>query len=68
MEQTRARLSPETIKTIERNLAVIDSALAESRRALAKDPGNTGLERLVIATWQQKMDFLRRAAALSTRS
>lgn len=66
--QARQRLSPETIKTIERNLAVIESALAESRRALAGDPGNASLERLVMATWQQKMDFLRRAAALSTRS
>lgn len=68
LEQARQRLSPETIKTIERNLAVIDSALAESRRALAGDPGNASLERLVIATWQQKMDFLRRATALSTGS
>jgi len=67
-DQARQQLSPETIRTIERNLAVIDSALAESRRALAGDPGNASLERLVIATWQQKMDFLRRAAALSTRS
>lgn len=68
LEQARKRLAPETIKTIERNLAVIDSALAESRRALAGDPGNATLERLVIATWQQKMDFLRRATALSTGS
>lgn len=68
LDQARQRLSPETIRTIERNLAVIDSALAESRRALAGDPGNTSLERLVIATWQQKVDFLRRATALSARS
>jgi anti-sigma factor RsiW len=68
LDQARQRLSPETIRTIERNLAVIDSALAESRRALAGDPGNASLERLVIATWQQKMDFLRRATALPARS
>ena len=63
--RARARLAPATLAIIERNLAVIDSALAETRRALAGDPGNAALERLVIATWQQKMDFLRRAAALS---
>lgn len=64
LARARTRLSPATLAVIERNLAVIDSALAESRRALAGDPGNAVLERLVIATWQQKMDFLRRATAL----
>lgn len=68
LDQARQRLSPETVRTIERNLAVIDSALAETRRALAADSGNAALERLVIGTWQQKMDFLRRATALATRS
>lgn len=66
--QARGRLAPATLAVIERNLAVIDSALAESRRALASDPGNATLEQLVIATWKRKMDFLRRATALSTSS
>jgi hypothetical protein len=61
----RTRLAPATIAVIERNLAIIDSALAESRRALARDPGNATLERLVIAAWEQKVDFLRRATALA---
>lgn len=62
--QARTRLAPATVATIERNLAVIDSALAESRRALAGDPGNAALEYLVLASWRQKVDFLRRATAL----
>jgi len=65
LEHARGRLAPGTIALIQRNLAVIDSALAESRRALAADPGNATLEGLVIAVWRQKMDFLRRAAALT---
>jgi anti-sigma factor RsiW len=68
LERARGRLAPATVRSIERNLAVIDSALAESRRALAQDPGNATLERLVIAAWRQKMDFLRRATALSGES
>jgi hypothetical protein len=68
LEHARALLAPETVAVIERNLAVIDSALAESRRALARDPRNTVLEQLVIAAWRQKMDFLRRATALSPAS
>jgi anti-sigma factor RsiW len=66
LDRARGKLAPATIAIIERNLAVIDGALAESRRALAADPGNAALERLVIAAWQQKVDLLRRAAALST--
>jgi anti-sigma-K factor RskA len=68
LERARSRLAPATVRTIERNLAVIDSALAEARRALAGDPGNAALEQLVIAAWRQKMDFLRRATALSGAS
>ncbi len=68
LEQARGRLAPATIATIQRNLATIDSALAESRRALARDPDNSALEQLVLTAWRQKVDLLRRAAALSTES
>jgi anti-sigma factor RsiW len=68
LEKARARLAPGTLATIQRNLATIDSALAESRRALAKDPANGVLEQLVVAAWRQKLVFLRRAAALSTET
>jgi len=68
LEKGRARLAPETVATIQRNLATIDSALAESRAALARDPANAALEQLVVAAWRQKLDFLRRATALSTES
>ncbi|HEV8355616.1 MAG TPA: zf-HC2 domain-containing protein [Gemmatimonadales bacterium] len=68
LEKARARLAPETLAIIRRNLATIDSALAESRRALARDPANAALTQLVVAAWRQKLDFLRRATALSTAS
>lgn len=64
LTRARTRLDPATYALIERNLRVIDSALMESRRALASDPRNKVLEQLVVATWRQKMDFLRRATAI----
>lgn len=64
LAKAKNRLDPATFAVIERNLRVIDSALVESRRALASDPRNQVLEQLVVATWRQKMDFLRRATAL----
>lgn len=68
LEKARLRLSPSTVATIERNLGIIDAALAETRRALAKDPGNAGLEQLVVAVWRQKIDLLRRATAIEPTS
>jgi anti-sigma-K factor RskA len=64
LEKARARLSPETVATIERSLRIIDEALTESRQALARDPGNQALGQLVVAAWRQKVDLLRRATAL----
>ena len=64
LDRARSRLSPETIATVERSLRIIDQALAESREALARDPGNPALEQLVVAVWRQKVDLLRRATAL----
>ena len=68
LEQARARLTPETMATIERNLRIIDAALDETRQALAKDPGNAALGQMVVAAWRQKVDLLRRATALGTET
>jgi hypothetical protein len=68
LEQARSRLEPATMATIERNLKIIDAALDETRQALARDPGNPALGQMVVAAWRQKVDLLRRAAALGTES
>jgi len=68
LEQARSRLEPATMATIERNLKIIDAALDETRRALARDPGNPALGQMVVAAWRQKVDLLRRATALGTES
>lgn len=61
----RTRLAPGTIATIEQSLRTIDAALAEARRALAEDPRNQGVLDLFTATYEHKLDLLRRAAELS---
>jgi len=58
----RDRLRPETVALLERNLAVIDAAIAESRAALARDPANAELHRLFSAAARQKVELLRWAA------
>lgn len=61
----RGRLSPTTMATLERNLARIDQAIAEARRALASDPANAYLNSHLATTMQQKLDVLQQAATLA---
>lgn len=62
--QARDSLAPETRAVLERNLAVIERALAEARDALRADPANRMLESMVVAAYQRKIAFLERVAAL----
>jgi len=49
---------------IERNLASIDSAIAQAQRALAADSASVYLNSHLAETRQRKLELLRRAAAL----
>jgi predicted anti-sigma-YlaC factor YlaD len=60
----RERMDPATRALVERNLATVERALAETRAALALDPRNASLATLVHAAWRRKLDFLEHAAAL----
>jgi hypothetical protein len=68
VDAQRSRLNPETVRTVDRSLAVIDSAIAEARGALVADPGNATLIDLLSATYQRKLDLLRRTSELSART
>ncbi|HET9152052.1 MAG TPA: zf-HC2 domain-containing protein [Gemmatimonadales bacterium] len=61
----RDKLAPATIATVERNLAVIDRAIAESRAALARDPGNPDLRALFRTSQAQKVALLEQATRLA---
>jgi hypothetical protein len=66
LEAARPHLAPATIAIVERNLAVIDAAIAESRAALVQDPGNRVLLDVLAGTYGQKLELLRRAARLAS--
>ena len=61
----RGRLRPETVALLERNLVVIDAAIAESRAALARDPANADLRRLFVAASRHKVELLQWATRLA---
>jgi hypothetical protein len=60
----RGRLDTATVRVIERNLAVIDTAIAQAQRALAADSGNAYLNSHLAATRRRKLEVLRQAASL----
>ncbi|MCC6930231.1 MAG: hypothetical protein IT359_14695 [Gemmatimonadaceae bacterium] len=61
----RSALAPATVAVVERSLATIDSAIAEARAALVADPANQSLAELLSATYQHKVELLRRATEYS---
>jgi putative zinc finger protein len=63
----RGQLTPETIRTVDRSLAVIDSAIAEARAALVADPNNRMLVDLLSSSYQRKLDLLRRTSELGSK-
>jgi anti-sigma factor RsiW len=67
VDATRSQLNPETVRTVERSLAVVDSAIAEARAALLADPNNRTLVDLLSTSYQRKLDLLRRASELTSR-
>jgi predicted anti-sigma-YlaC factor YlaD len=66
LQERRDELEPETLASVESNLAVIDAALAEVHAALAKDPASPELSRMLVSTHRKRVDVLRRMVKFST--
>lgn len=54
-------LPPETMAIVQRNLAVIDVAIAELEAALERDPDNEELVRMLVSTHRKRADLLQGA-------
>lgn len=63
LAQHRAELDTSTVRVVEQNLAAIDRAIADARRALAADPNDSYLHDHLASTMRRKMGLLRRATA-----
>jgi anti-sigma factor RsiW len=64
LRSKRARLAPETVRTLEANLRIIDQAIAQSRAALVRDPNSAEVAQMLSAAYDQKMNVLQQAVAL----
>ncbi len=64
LKEHRGELDPATVRVIERNLAIIDQATDQARKALAADPANRYLNGHLASQLMRKMALLRQATAL----
>ncbi len=65
LDAGRSRLDPETVRILEDNLASIDLAIDQARKALRNDPANVDLNTYFAASRNRKLALLRRASALA---
>jgi hypothetical protein len=68
LDERRDSLAPSTVATVERSLRIADSAIAEARSALERDPANRVLAELFVSNYERKIDVLRRATELAPRT
>lgn len=68
VRERRSQLDPNTVAVLEQSIAVIDSAIAQSRAALAKDPASGFLATQLNHSLEKKVELLRTAALLPSRT
>lgn len=65
LAEEHGRLDSSTVRILAQNLALIDRAIDQARKALESDPGNAYLNDHLARTMRKKIDVLRRAADLA---
>jgi len=68
IEQRRNELDPKTVAILEKNLKLIDTAIAECQAALSANPASAFLAEQLNRTYDIKLDLLRSAALLPSRT
>jgi anti-sigma factor RsiW len=64
VKQRNTQLDSSTVAVIQRNLEIIDAAIAQSRAALARDPASHMLNQQLTHALDKKVELLRTAAML----
>jgi hypothetical protein len=68
VSQRKTQLDSSTVAIIERNLKIIDAAIAQSRAALANDPASMLLSGQLTRALDKKVELLRTAALLPSNT
>lgn len=65
LEGELERMSPETRKAVEDNLALIRAAIVDINAALETEPHNVLLQELLVRTYREELDLMRRVGGLT---
>lgn len=68
LAKKRDQLDPGTVRTLETNLAIIDLAIDQAKRALVADSANTYVKEHLADTMRRKVELLQRATMLASSS
>lgn len=68
VNRRRTQLDPVTLGIVDRNLSVIDDAIAQVKQALQKDPESRFLMESLNNALENKAEVLRTAALLPSRT
>jgi hypothetical protein len=64
VDERFTELDSSTVTELRRNLLIIDQAIVDSRKALAKDPRSAFVSSQLDRALQAKLDLMRRVALL----
>lgn len=65
MDHELQKLSPESRREVEQNLALIRGAIAEINAALEREPGNALLQELLLKTYREELAVMRKVGGLT---
>jgi hypothetical protein len=68
IEQRRNQLDPTTVAVIDKNIQIIDAAIADSKKAIARDPASRFLIESLNQSLQAKVELMQTAALLPSRT
>lgn len=65
LDEELERLPAETRADVEKNIATIQSAIAEINKALAKEPDSVLLQQLLLSTYSEELSVMRKVDGLT---
>ncbi len=66
VDQELSRLTPEEREAVQKNIEVIRSAIRDINRALAEEPDNTLLQKLLLSAYREELDLMMRVDGITS--
>lgn len=67
LDNRRQALPPETLQLVDNNLRIVEAAIAEIHTALAGDPANPELNKMLLAYYQRELSILEQVSRAASK-